>query len=165
MAEAASSDLVFEFDLVSEELFELLDAGLPKGRSEPDERCPEGWDSKQIVAHIAELCEFWRNETEECLRRPRNTVIGRSNFDEERLRRVNTLSLLSTSELIDRVTLEVGKSAGLLSALEAQDLAASATHLTDGQITISELISKDLIAHISEHLAQLKELEELSPYS
>ena len=35
MAEAAGSDLIFEFDLVSEELIELLEAGVIKGWVRP----------------------------------------------------------------------------------------------------------------------------------
>ncbi|TAN20424.1 MAG: DinB family protein [Actinomycetota bacterium] len=163
MAEAAGSDLLYEFDLISEELVELLEAGLPKGHCPSEDDAPEGWDSKQIVAHMAEWCEFWRRDVEEGLRRPRITVLGRSALDEDRSRRIEALSAMPTSELIDRMTLEIGKTAGLLASLEAKDFAATVTHLTDGQITIDDMVSKHLIAHLGEHLAQLKELEETPP--
>ena len=163
MAEAAGSDLIFEFDLVSEELIELLEAGLPKGVSHRDKTHPEAWDSKHIVAHMAEWCEFWRADLEEGLKRPGSRVIGRSNLDEERSRRINSLASLSTADLIDRLTLEIGKTAGLLAALDPADLDITLTHLTDGQITVRDLISKHLIAHLGEHLSELMKLEQLPP--
>ncbi len=163
MAEASGSDLVYEFDLVSEDLVELLEAGLPKGISHREKSCPEGWDSKQIVAHMAEWCEFWRRDLEDGLRRPRTTVLGRSNLDIERSSRIDTLASLPTFDLIDRLTLEIGKTAGFLAALTPVDLATTVVHLTDGQITVSDMISKHLITHIGEHLAQLKELEQSPP--
>ena len=159
MAEATGSDLLFEFDLISEELVELLEAGLPRGRSRTNGTHHEGWDSKQIVAHMAEWCEFWRNDLEDGLRRPGSRVLGRSPLGEERSRRIEMLSTLTTPDLIDRLTLEIGKTAGFLAALEPSDLNLTVTHLSDGQITVRDLISKHLIAHLGEHLAQFKELE------
>ena len=163
MAETLGSDLVNEFDLVSEELVELLEAGLPKGISHRDKGSSEGWDSKQLVAHMAELCEFWRHDLEEGLRRPRSAILGRSNHDDERTQRINVLALLPTFDLIDRLTLEIGKTAGFLSALTPADIEITVTHLTDGQITVGDMISSHLIAHLGEHLAQLRDLEQLPP--
>lgn len=160
MTDVSSQDLLAEFDLVSEELLELLDAGLPKGRSARDDQCPEGWDSKQIVAHIVELIEFWRQNIDEGLKRRNSAVMGRSNFDSERINRIDSLSKLPTGELIERLTIEIGKAAGLLASLENRSLSVEIMHLTDGQITLSELCSRHLITHISEHLAQLGELEQ-----
>ena len=163
MAESLGSDLVNEFDLVSEELVELLEAGLPKGISHRDKGSPEGWDSKQLVAHMAELCEFWRHDLEEGLRRPRSAILGRSNHDDERTQRINALASLPTFDLIDRLTLEIGKTAGFLSSLTPADIEITVTHLTDGQITVGDMISSHLIAHLGEHLAQLRDLEQLPP--
>lgn len=165
MAKAESIDLVVEFDLVTEELLDLIEAGLPKGRTEPDEQCPEGWDSKQIVAHIAELCEFWHSDIESCLGRSKNRILGRSSLSEERFQRIGFLASLPTSELIDKATVEIGKCVALLASLEPKDLEMQVTHLTDGQIAVSELASRHLIAHLGEHLSQLRELEEMVPES
>lgn len=161
MVDTAPADLVMEFDMVSEELLELLDAGLPKGKSPTDDENSEGWDSKQIVAHMAELCEYWRLSTEEGLRQGTRKVMGRSDSDEERLSRINSLSQLPTGKLIERLTMEVGKAAGLLAALEIAELDVSVLHLRDGHIKLSDLCARHLIAHMCEHLAQLKELEHL----
>ncbi|NNN19831.1 MAG: hypothetical protein HKL84_08260 [Acidimicrobiaceae bacterium] len=163
MIEASGSDPLYEFELISQELVELMDAGLPKGRSRNDGDTPEGWDSKEIVAHMAESCEFWRLNLEEGLRRPGTTIVGRPKLDEERSSRISKLSRISTTGLIDRLTLEIGKTAGLLAALEPNDLGTALMHLADGQITVSEMISKHLVAHLDEHLVQLRELEELPP--
>lgn len=163
MAKAESLDLVVEFDLVTEELLDLIEAGLPKGRTEPDEQCPQGWDSKQIVAHIAELCEFWHSDIESCLGRPKSKILGRSSLSQERLQRIDVLASLPTSELIDKATVEIGKCTALLASLEPKDLDMQVTHLTDGQIPVSELASRHLIAHLSEHLGQLRALEEMIP--
>ena len=44
-----------------------------------------------------------------------------------------------------------------------QERKRQANRLTDGQIPVSELASKHLIAHLSEHLGQLRALEEMIP--
>lgn len=161
MEEVVGSDLLIEFDVVVEDLLDVLDAGLPGGRSKGAGNGTLGWDSKQIVAHIIELCEFFREDLEEGIRRPRTIVLGRSAYDQGRNDRIEAFSGSSASELIERLTIEIGKSAGLLASLEDGDFAIEVTHLTDGQITIADLISKHLISHVTEHVAQLKELEEL----
>ena len=163
MAEAAGSDVLYELDLISEELVELLEAGLPKGRCETEDDVLQGWDSKQIVAHMAEFCEFWRLDVEEGLRRPKVTILGRSALDEDRSRRIEALSAMPTSDLIDRMILEIGKTVGLLASLDPKDFEATVTHLTDGQITIGDMASRHLIAHLGEHLTQLKVLEQKPP--
>lgn len=160
MEEVLGSDLQVEFDIVVEDLLDVLDAGLPSGRSKHSDNGTVGWDSKQIIAHIIELCEFFRTDVEQGMRRPKNVVLGRSTYDQERIDRIESLCTLSASELIERLTLEIGRCAGLLVALDDSDFSLQITHLTDGQITIADLVSKHLIAHVTEHLAQLKELEE-----
>lgn len=163
MAKTDAPDLVLEFDVVSEEVLELVDAGLPKGRSSGGEHSPEGWDSKHIIAHIAELCNFWRFDIERGLSKPRTAIVGRSALDSDRDRRVEELAVLPTAELIEQLSVEIGKTAGLLAALEPSDLDVMITHLCDGKMSVAELISKHLIAHLGEHLVQLKELEQNPP--
>lgn len=161
MGEVVGSDLLVEFDVVAEDLLDILDAGLPSGRGKGSNNGTVGWDSKQIVAHIVELCEFFRADIEQGIRRPKSVVLGRSAHDEGRNSRIEALCALTASELIEQLTLEIGKCAGLLASLDDVDFSLQITHLTDGQITITELISKQLITHVTEHVDQLKELEEI----
>lgn len=164
MAEASGLDMQFEFDLVSEELIELLEAGLPQGICREESLCPEGWDSRQIVAHMAELCEFWRSDVQNGMRSPESVVVGRSNIDPERKRRIEDLANLPATDLIEHLTLEIGRAAGFIAALSQRDLDTTLVHLTDGRIAVTEMISKHLVARLCEYLAQLKELDQLPPF-
>jgi hypothetical protein len=132
-------------------------AGDPWPLSEDYGSEPESeWGPKELLAHTAEMLDFWPAEIDKILRGgPDPVPFGRVSTDPERIGRIGRDRLLPSGELFDRVAAGVDRLDARIRSVSSADAARIGLHPRLGDMTIARILDRFLVGHLEEHVEQL----------
>jgi hypothetical protein len=115
------------------------------------------WGPKELLAHTAEMLDFWPAEIDKILRGgPDPVPFGRVSDDPERIGRIGRDRSLPTGELFERIAASVGRLDARIRSLPAADAARVGLHTRLGEMTIGRILDRFLVGHLEEHVEQLR---------
>jgi hypothetical protein len=133
-----------------------VEAGDPWPLSEAYGTEPESaWGPKELLAHTAEMLDFWPAEIDRILRGgPEPVPFGRVSTDPDRIGRIGRDRSLPTGELFDRVAAGAGRLDARIRSLPAADAIRLGVHPRLGEMTIGGILDRFLVGHFEEHVEQ-----------
>jgi hypothetical protein len=135
-----------------------VEAGDPWPLSEDYGSEPESeWGPKELLAHTAEMLDFWPAEIDKILRGgPDPVPFGRVSTDPDRIGRIGRDRLLPSGELFDRVAAGVDRLDARIRSVSSADAARIGLHPRLGDMTIARILDRFLVGHLEEHVEQLR---------
>ena len=135
-----------------------VEAGDPWPLSEDYGAEPESaWGPKELLAHTAEMLDFWPAEIDKILRGGAKPVpFGRVSTDPDRIGRIGRDRSLPTGELFDRVTAAAGRLDARIRSLHVADATRLGLHPGLGEMSIGRILDRFLVGHLEEHVEQLR---------
>ena len=166
MPESRSAELA---DAVAAGLAELLAvrASLEHGAPWPlaarfDHADETVWGPPEILAHVAEMARYWTGEMARVLdgagRGLEPVPFGRTADDDVRSAIIGRDRSLPVAELLGWIESDGGRLEGRLRALTDADLATRGRHPIRGEMTVRDLVQRFVVAHLHEHVEQLRPL-------
>ena len=116
-----------------------------------------GWTLMEDLAHVAEMLGYWSGEIGRFQRQP-GASFGRVASNPERIHYIESHAHDSPEQIA--ALLDQGQAAALalLQRLQPADLEITGQHVKFGEQTVRHAIQEWLIAHLDEHVKQLKEI-------
>jgi hypothetical protein len=117
------------------------------------------WDPGQVLAHLAETCQYWLGELERILdaaamgRGP--VAIGRALDDPSRTIPVECDRYLPARELYARIGSTVERAGRRLTELDADGRSAAGVHPRMGTQTAEQIVRERILGHLEGHITQL----------
>jgi DinB family protein len=144
--------------------FEAQRPAIDGGRPWPLHTVEEGggpeseWGPTEVLAHVAEMLQFWLGEIERVLDdAPEPVPFGRTVADRVRVLTIERDRTLPPRELVDRIKATVERYARRLDGLGAAELARRGRHPTVGEINVNGILERFVVGHAEGHVAQLAE--------
>lgn len=124
--------------------------------SEPE----SDWGPKEVLAHTAEMLEYWPAEMDRILRAdgPDPVPFGRVSTDPGRIGRIGRDRELPTAELFDRIAAECSRLDARVRALSMAEAGRLGVHPRLGDMTIRRIVERFLVSHLEEHVEQLRSI-------
>ena len=114
------------------------------------------WGPTEVLAHVAEMLQFWLGEIERILDgSPDPVPFGRTAADPVRVLTIERDRTLPPRELLDRIGATAERYARRLAELEPADLDRRGLHPRLGELTIAEIIERFAVGHAEGHVDQL----------
>jgi hypothetical protein len=122
------------------------------------------WGPKELLAHTAEMLDFWPAEIDKILRGGPDAVpFGRVSTDPDRIGRIGRDRLLPTAELFDRIAAGVKRLDARIRSLSTGDAARIGLHPRLGDMTVGRILDRFLVGHLEEHVEQLRAILDTRP--
>ena len=133
---------------------------LPPGLTDPDPGASERWEAGQVWAHLAEFPGYWLDQVRRLLDARAGGAaepipFGRTKADPGRIAAIERERRTDPAELLRRVTAQIGEASTTLASLPVADWQARGLHPTRGEMTVSEIVDRFILAHLDEHADQL----------
>ncbi|MDH6124061.1 DinB family protein [Kitasatospora sp. GP82] len=152
--------LVRRLDAALTELTALAQAPATDRLTEADKATGEQWRLGQAWAHVAEFPGYWTAEMCGVLAAPADSVpsFGRTLDDERRLEAVLVENARTGTEVLPRLTGDVGTLRTLLGLLPDEAWDRRGVHAVHGVMTVEEIVDEFLVGHLEEHVEQIASL-------
>jgi hypothetical protein len=149
-------------DAARDELAALA-GGLPSLLTSADPGTGERWTGEQVLAHVDELLVYWVDQARQVLEYPDGAVeFGRGKQDPGRLRAVEAGRSADGDRLIADLLQNVAATRTWIGELAEEDLGVVGSHFKRGRMTVGEIVETYVVAHVEEHVEQLREAEQVS---
>jgi hypothetical protein len=131
----------------------------PEHPAQPASEDEAEWDAGQVLAHLADTCQFWLGEIERILdaaamdRGP--VAIGRALDDPSRTIPVERDRYLPARELYARIGSTVERAGRRLSELDVDGRSAAGVHPRMGTQTAEQIVRERILGHLEGHINQL----------
>jgi hypothetical protein len=137
-----------------------LTTALQQGRwplAERFDHSPEAsWGPRETLAHLEEMLPFWLGEAERLVDAPGDAVtFGRVATEDVRLAIIERDRTLPMRELIARVHVGIDRWRGRWPELDATSRSRRGTHVTLGELTVTDIATRFVVGHLEDHLDQL----------
>ena len=137
---------------------------LPTGLTDPDPGASERWEAGQVWAHLAEFPGYWHDQVRKVAAarasgRDEPLRFGRTRTDPGRIAGIERERRTDPTELLRRVTAEIGEVSATLTGLPDDAWDARGVHPARGEMTVSEIVDRFILGHLEEHADQLDGLE------
>ncbi len=116
-----------------------------------------GWTLMEDLAHVAEMLGYWSGEIGRFQRQP-GAPFGRVASNPERLHYIGSHAHDSPEQMVGLLDQGQAAALALLQGLQPADLEITGQHVKFGEQTVRQAIQEWLIAHLDEHVKQLKEI-------
>jgi hypothetical protein len=126
-------------------------------RTAADPETGERWDRGQVLAHVAEILPYWREQAELVVERGGGVPFGRVKSNPERIAAIERDRRVDTAELLRRTDQGLQGVLALLDRLDEAALQRTGTHERLGEMTVAAIIDRFLVEHLEEHAEQLQE--------
>lgn len=114
------------------------------------------WGPRETLAHVEEMLPFWLGEAERLLDAGDDAVtFGRVATEDVRLAIIERDRTLPLRELVARVHVGIGRWRERWPELDATSRSRSGTHITLGELTVSDIATRFVVGHLEVHLDQL----------
>ncbi len=136
-----------------------VEAGRPWPLHDADhDSGPESaWGPTEVLAHVAEMLQFWLGEIERVVDGgPGPVPFGRMADDPIRILTLARDRTLPPRELVDRIESTVERYAHRLPELTDADAARRGLHPRRGEMTLAEALEQFAVVHAEEHVVQLR---------
>jgi hypothetical protein len=125
-----------------------------------DPEAGERWTGEQVLAHIDELLGYWSDEARRVLQGPDGAVeFGRGKKDPGRLRAVELGRARDGEPLLAELLQNLAGTRAWIGGLVEEDLVVVGVHFRRGRMTVGEIVETYVVAHVEEHLEQLRGAE------
>jgi DinB superfamily len=116
------------------------------------------WGAPEILAHVAEMLQYWLGEMERVVDgTPEPVAFGRVATDPLRTMTIERDRTLPPGELISRIKSSVARYAARLPQLSTADWEKRGLHPRLGEMTVAAILPRFVVGHIEEHAIQLRE--------
>jgi DinB superfamily len=116
------------------------------------------WGAPEVLAHVAEMLQYWLGEVERVLAgAPEPVPFGRIASDPLRTLTIERDRSLPSGELINRIQSTVARYAARLPGLSAADWNRRGLHPRVGEMTVAAMLERFVVTHLEEHATQLTE--------
>jgi hypothetical protein len=144
--------------------FEAQRPAIDVGRPWPLHTVEEGggpeseWGPTEVLAHVAEMLQFWLGEIERIVDGGAEPVaFGRTPADRVRVLTIERDRTLPPRELLDRISASTERYARRFAELTPADLARRGLHPTQGEMTVDAILERFVVSHAEGHVDQLEE--------
>jgi hypothetical protein len=134
-----------------------IEAGRPwPVRPVADDGPEAEWGAPEVLAHVAEMLQYWLGEIERVLAgAPEPVPFGRIATDPLRTLTIERDRSLPSGELINRIQSTVARYAARLPGLSAADWDKRGLHPRLGEMAVRAMLERFVVGHLEEHAAQL----------
>jgi hypothetical protein len=140
-----------------------LHAGTAAGLlTSADPETGERWTGEQVLAHIDELLVYWSDEARRVLQGPDGVEFGRGKSHAGRLRAVELGRSRDRDSLLAGLSENLSATGAWFGELADEDLAVAGVHFRHGRMTVGEILETYVVAHVEEHVEQLRGAEAVS---
>ncbi len=116
------------------------------------------WGPTEVLAHVAEMLQFWLGEIERIVDGgPEPVAFGRTPADRVRVLTIERDRTLPPRELLDRISASTERYARRFAELTPADLARRGLHPTQGEMTVDAILERFVVSHAEGHVDQLEE--------
>ena len=142
-----------------------VEARSPFPLAERFDHSPEAaWGPPELLAHVSEMLPYWLGEVARILAgSPDPVPFGRIGDDPLRIAIIGRDRTLPPTELFARTENGVERWVERVSGLSAAEMARRGLHQTRGEMTIEEIVERQVIGHLEEHARQLDEILAVPP--
>ena len=114
------------------------------------------WGAPEVLAHVAEMLQYWLGEVERVLAgAPEPVPFGRIASDPLRTLTIERDRSLPAGELINRIQSAVARQVVRLPQLSPADWDKRGLHSRLGEMTVEAMLPRFVAGHLEEHAAQL----------
>jgi len=115
------------------------------------------WGAPEVLAHVAEMLQYWLGEIERVLAgAPEPVPFGRIATDPLRTLTIERDRSLPANELINRIQSAVARYAARLPQLTLAEWDKRGLHPRLGEMTVGAILPRFVVVHLEEHAAQLR---------
>jgi hypothetical protein len=115
------------------------------------------WGPGEVIAHLAEMAQYWLGEIERVLDgEPEPVPFGRIATDAVRIGVVGRDRSLPPRELYARIDDALTRFDRRWRGLTPADLARRGLHPTRGEFTVSAMPDRFIVGHLAEHVVQIE---------
>lgn len=145
---------------VEKRLAEHAARPLPPGLTDPDADGTERWEAGQVWAHLAEFPGFWLGQIRQVLSGADEPVpFGRIKTDPGRIAAIERERHTDPAELLRRVSAQLAEVTAAMAAMAPDGWERRGRHPTLGEMPVSRIVERFVVAHLEEHADQLDALE------
>jgi DinB family protein len=134
----------------------------PPGLTDPDPATGEQWDAGQAWAHVAEFVPYWQGEMEDVVagsaRGEEPVPFGRTSADPGRVGAIEKGRNEPPSAQMTRLARALAHLRSYLVGLSETAWSARGLHARRGEMTVSQIVDRFVVAHLEEHADQLEKL-------
>jgi uncharacterized protein (DUF952 family) len=122
------------------------------------------WGPTEILAHVAEMLQYWLGEAERVLAGADGrggggpAPFGRTPADPVRTLMVIRDATLPPRELYARIAASLQRYRWRLPELTEDELARTGVHPVRGELSVGELVERFAVSHLEEHAAQMEDV-------
>jgi hypothetical protein len=117
------------------------------------------WGPPEVLAHVAEMAEYWLGELERVIAgNPEPVSFGRLATDPVRLAILERDRSLPTRELYDRTLSALARLERRLAEVTPAELGRRGLHPSRGVMTAGDIPERFVVGHLAEHVTQLQAL-------
>ena len=117
------------------------------------------WGPGEVLAHLAEMAQYWLGEIERVLDGPSEPVpFGRIATDEVRIGVVGRDRSLPPRELYDRIDDALTRFDRRWRELTPADLGRRGLHPSRGELTVSAMPDRFIVGHLADHVTQIESI-------
>jgi hypothetical protein len=117
------------------------------------------WGPGEVLAHLAEMAQYWPGEIERVLDgHPDPVPFGRIATDDVRIGIVGRDRSLPPRVLYDWIDDALTRFDRRWRTLSPADLARRGLHPSRGELTIAEMPDRFIVGHLADHVAQLERI-------
>jgi len=136
---------------------------LPPGLTDPDPGAEERWEAGQVWAHVAEFPGYWLGQVRSILTAraagaAEPIPFGRTRTDPGRIAAIERDRRTDPAALLTRVRSSLTEAVDTMRALPDTHWAARGLHPSRGEMAVSEILERFVVAHLEEHADQLDTL-------
>ncbi|MFL5673908.1 MAG: DinB family protein [Chloroflexota bacterium] len=117
------------------------------------------WGPGEVLAHLAEMAQYWLGEIERVLDGDAQPVpFGRVATDQVRIGIVGRDRSLPPRVLYDRIDDALTRFDARWRTLSPQDLARRGLHPTRGELIVADMPDRFIVGHLADHVTQLEQI-------
>ena len=117
------------------------------------------WGPGEVLAHLAEMAQYWPDEIERVLDgTPDPVPFGRTATDAVRIGVVGRDRSLPPRVLYDRIEDALARFDRRWRTLTDADKARRGLHPARGELTVAEMPDRFIVGHLADHVAQLERI-------
>ena len=119
---------------------------------------PDEWSAVQVIGHVIELLPYWMGQMQVLVSAEgAPPAFGRSLDAPERLEGVAHGAASDPEALLQQMADAVSAAAAGMRAMTTEQRAKKGVHNRRGEATVAEFIEALVVAHVEEHVAQIKQ--------
>ena len=137
-----------------------VEAGAPRPMAAVYDDSDEArWGPGEVLAHLAEMAQYWPDEIERVLDgTPDPVPFGRIATDAVRIGVVGRDRSLPPRVLYDRIEDALARFDRRWRTLTDADKARRGLHPARGELTVAEMPDRFIVGHLADHVAQLERI-------